>query len=119
MAGISHSKLEEMGRSYAKKYAVGDQEDIRAFEKGYFISFDHTESSAKSDRLSSACLAQQPHQYATVAGLTDEEMSVLDNEYKNRWSQPRVMYLTIVLCATCAAVQVGTQRPFDTDSRFC
>jgi hypothetical protein len=32
-------------------------------------------------------------------------MTVLDKEYTNKWSQPFILYLVIVLCSTCAAVQ--------------
>ena len=86
LAGISHAKLEEMGASYAKKHQIGDEEDIRAFQKG-------------------ACLAQDPKRYHQVAGLTAKEMSVLKREFENRWSQPKLMYIVIILCSTCAAVQ--------------
>ncbi|KAG8531043.1 uncharacterized protein KY384_004400 [Bacidia gigantensis] len=86
LAGVSHARLEEMGASYARKHEMGDEEDIRNFKKG-------------------ACLAQNPQRYDQISGLTDDELAILKKEFTNRWAQPRLMYLTIILCATCAAVQ--------------
>lgn len=86
LAGISHAALENMGAMYARKHQIGDEEDIRAFQKG-------------------ACLAQDPTKYASVEGLTEQELEVLKKEFTNRWSQPRLLYLVIILCSTCAAVQ--------------
>ncbi len=86
MAGISHAKLEEMGAHYARKHHIGDEEDIRAFRKG-------------------AVLAQDPRRFAQCQGLTGMEMDVLQKEFDNRWSQPKLMYIVIILCSTCAAVQ--------------
>ncbi|KAL8679738.1 MAG: hypothetical protein Q9224_000276 [Gallowayella concinna] len=86
LAGISHAMLEDMGARYARKHQVGDQEDIRAFSKG-------------------AVLAQDPSKYHTVAGLTEEEQMVLHTEENHRWHQPPLLYIVIVVCSTCAAVQ--------------
>ncbi|KAL8818719.1 MAG: hypothetical protein Q9223_002714 [Gallowayella weberi] len=86
LAGISHAMLEDMGARYARKYQVGDQDDIRAFSKG-------------------AVLAQDPSKYHTVAGLTEEEQMVLHTEEHHRWHQPPLLYIVIVVCSTCAAVQ--------------
>ncbi|MCJ1468718.1 hypothetical protein MMC07_007348 [Pseudocyphellaria aurata] len=86
LAGMSHATLENMGATYARKHQVGEEEDVRAFRLG-------------------ACLAQDPTKYDSVAGLTEQELEVLRNEFTNRWSQPRLLYLVIVLCSTCAAVQ--------------
>ncbi|KAM0806319.1 putative MFS sugar transporter [Usnea florida] len=86
LAGISHAKLEEMGATYALKHHIGDEEDIRAFQKG-------------------AILAQDPRRFSQVQGLTGMECDVLQREFSNRWSQPKLMYIVIILCSTCAAVQ--------------
>lgn len=86
LAGKTHAELEDMGARYAKQHQLGDEEDIRAFQKG-------------------ACLAQDPQKFSDVAGLTAQELDVLKKEFTNRWSQPRLLYLVIVLCSTCAAVQ--------------
>jgi hypothetical protein len=50
-------------------------------------------------------LAQDPEAYDKVEGLTDEELEVLRREFTNKWSQPKLMYLVIILCSACAAVQ--------------
>ena len=76
----------DMGKNYAMKHQIGDKEDIRAFQMG-------------------ACLAQEPSKYNSVEGLTQEELAILHKEYTNRWSQPKLMYIVILLCSTCAAVQ--------------
>ena len=68
------------------KYQIGDKEDIRAFQKG-------------------AVLAQDPTKYTSVEGLTAEELAILEKEFTNRWSQPKLMYIVIILCSMCAAVQ--------------
>lgn len=86
LAGLSHAALMRRGGRYARKNMIGDEEDIRAFELG-------------------AVLAQDPEGYERVEGLTAEEMEVLRREFENKWSQPRLMYLVIVLCSACAAVQ--------------
>ena len=92
LAGISHAQLEEMGATYAKKHHIGDEEDIRAFRKG-------------------AVLAQEPRRFAQVQGLTSRELEVLQKEFDSRWSQPKLMYMVIALCSTCAAVQGMGQWP--------
>ena len=86
LARISHAQLEDMGEKYAMKHQMGEQEDIRAFQKG-------------------AVLAQDPSKYHTVEGLTEQERAVLEKEFTHKWSQPKLMYIVIVLCSTCAAVQ--------------
>lgn len=86
LAGISHDELEQMGDRYSRQHQMGDDEDIRAFKKG-------------------ACLAQDPQKFASVTGLTEQEMVVLDKEITKRWSQPKLLYVVIILCSTCAAVQ--------------
>lgn len=92
LAGYSHAELRQMARDYVKKYQIGGEEDIRAFEIG-------------------ACLAQDPSKHNNVEGLNPQEKEVLGKELSNRWSQPKLMYLVIVLCSVCAAVQgMGEHR---------
>lgn len=86
LAGMSHETLRTKGANYARRFQIGGPEDIRAFELG-------------------AILAQAPHNFESVEGVTPEEMETLRKEYTNRWSQPPLMYLVIVLASTCAAVQ--------------
>lgn len=85
--GYTLSELKIMGSDYAKMHAITDPEDVRAFELG-------------------AILAQNPEDYKRLSNdASPEEMAVLEKEYKSRWSQPFILYLVIVLCSTCAAVQ--------------
>jgi len=87
LKGMSMDELREAGRDYAKSKDINDGEDVRAFELG-------------------AILAQKPERYDRLKGMAkEEEMQVLDKEFTHKWSQPWKMYLVIVLCSTCAAVQ--------------
>ncbi|KAI9832322.1 MAG: hypothetical protein M1826_002008 [Phylliscum demangeonii] len=86
LASYSHAELEEMGEAYARKYNIGDESDVLAFRQG-------------------AVCAQDPLRFDTYAGLDEQEMNVMRKEFAHRWSQPRLLYLVIVLCSTCAAVQ--------------
>lgn len=92
LAHWSYQELRKMGRAYAYDNALADQEDVRAFEIG-------------------ACLAREPENLsqAKELGVTDEEFEILSQELTNRWKQPWTLYVVIVLCSTCAAVQgMGT-----------
>lgn len=86
LAGFSHDQLAQKGEEFVRSNQVGNEEDIRAFRLG-------------------AILAQDPNRHAEVDGLTAEESAVLSKEIEKKWSQPRLLYLVIVLCSTCAAVQ--------------
>ncbi|EKG11024.1 Sugar/inositol transporter [Macrophomina phaseolina MS6] len=52
-------------------------------------------------------LAQDPLSYDRLGTdvLTDDEMSTLYHEFTNKWSQPKTLYIVIVCCSICAAVQ--------------
>jgi sugar porter (SP) family MFS transporter len=82
----SFEELRIMGRDYAKRYSLTEYDDLRAFEIG-------------------AMLARDPDKFEAVPGLNEDEAEVLKREITNRWSQPRLLYLVIILCSTCAAVQ--------------
>ncbi|KIW06376.1 uncharacterized protein PV09_02831 [Verruconis gallopava] len=85
--GYTIAELKTMGSDYAKLHAIAEPDDIRAFELG-------------------AVLAQNPQDFNRIREwVTAEEMAVLEGEYTSRWSQPKLLYLVIVLCSTCAAVQ--------------
>ncbi|KAL2014458.1 hypothetical protein VTN00DRAFT_1983 [Thermoascus crustaceus] len=86
LAGYSHEQLRNLGLNFSIRHQMGDEEDIRAFEMG-------------------AVLAQAPEKYDQVQGLTPEELEILRKEFTSRWSQPRLMYLVIVVCSISAAVQ--------------
>ena len=88
-----------MGAKYALKHHIRDEEDVRAFRKG-------------------AVLAQDPRRFAQVQGLTGQELDVLQKEFDNRWSQPKLMYIVIILCSTCAAVQ-GMGQLYQVTSETC
>ncbi|KAL5417013.1 hypothetical protein PMIN06_002925 [Paraphaeosphaeria minitans] len=88
LQGYTYNELQKMGRAYAHGVALNETEDVRAFEIG-------------------ACLAREPTylRHATRLGVTDEELAVLEHELSHRWAQPRLLYLVVALCSTCAAVQ--------------
>lgn len=87
LGGLSERELRTMGSDYAKLHAIVEADDIRAFELG-------------------AILAQKPADYARIRDyVSDEEYGVLEKEFSSRWAQPKLLYLVIVLCSTCAAVQ--------------
>jgi len=85
---FSDDQLMDMGQDYCKEHAIGEPDDVRAFRLG-------------------AVLAKDPPKYDRLVKFdaTPEELEVLEKEFKNRWSQPPLLYLIIVLCSTCAAVQ--------------
>ncbi|KAK8248385.1 hypothetical protein HDK77DRAFT_481794 [Phyllosticta capitalensis] len=88
LAGFTRAQLEKKGRDYALQHALAEPEDIRAFELG-------------------AVLAQNPTSYDRLGAdvLTDQEMDILYKEFASKWSQPRTLYIVIVCCSICAAVQ--------------
>lgn len=88
LMGFSYNELKKMGRAYAYEHALAEPEDVRALEIG-------------------ACLARNPGNVddAKLFGVNDEELAVLERELSHRWSQPFTLYLVIVLCSICAAVQ--------------
>lgn len=86
LGSISREKVADMGEQYCREYGLGEAEDIRAFRIG-------------------AQIAKDPNKYGEIEGLTEEEREVLDNELKHKWRQPKQLYLVILLCSLCAAVQ--------------
>lgn len=86
LAGLTRAELFKKGEDYVREHQIGDDEDIRAFQLG-------------------AILAQDPNRYAEIDGLTAEECAVLEKEITHKWSQPRLLYVVIILCSVCAAVQ--------------
>ncbi|KAF2839604.1 putative MFS sugar transporter [Patellaria atrata CBS 101060] len=88
LRGYTDEELQEQGRNYAREHAIAEPDDVRAFEMG-------------------AVLAKNPQDWNSINryGATEEELRVLEKEYTNRWSQPKLLYLVIVLCSACAAVQ--------------
>jgi hypothetical protein len=88
LLGFTYAELRRKGRAYAYDHALAEADDVRALEIG-------------------ACLAQDPEDlsHAKELGLTAEEFQVLEKEHSHRWSQPWSLYLVIVMCSICAAVQ--------------
>lgn len=89
LARYSSAELRQKARVYAMEHSLAEKEDIRAMEIG-------------------ALLAKNPEKFEEVSRETDMtpgEFDVLKLEFDKRWSQPRLLYLVIVLCSTCAAVQ--------------
>ena len=86
LAGFSKEELRIKGREYAIAHSLTNEEDVRAFEFG-------------------AILAQDPERFEDIQDISAKDMEVLKKESTNRWSQPKLLYLIIVLCSTCAAVQ--------------
>jgi len=88
LSGYGRPQLQKMGREYALEHALAEPEDIRAFEIG-------------------AMLAQDPLSYDRLGTdvLSEEEINTLYREFTNKWSQPKTLYIVIVCCSICAAVQ--------------
>jgi len=86
LAGFTHKELSAKGEEYVRTFGLGGEEEIRAFRLG-------------------AILAQDAKKHDQVEGLHKEEKLALEKEITNKWSQPGLLYLVIVLCSTCAAVQ--------------
>lgn len=86
LAGYTHAQLEQMGADFAMKHQLGEEDDIQAFRHG-------------------AVCAQDPARFDTYAALSEQDKDTMRQEFSHRWHQPRLLYLVIVLCSTCAAVQ--------------
>lgn len=52
-----------------------------------------------------ALVAQDPTAFETFAELDEDEKIALRREITHKWSQPRILYFTIILCSIGAAVQ--------------
>lgn len=79
-------ELGDLGEQYCRENQLGGDEDIRAFRLG-------------------AQVAKDPLRHSEVVGLTEEEKAIFQDEFDHKWRQPKLLYLVIVLCSTCAAVQ--------------
>ncbi|KFY97469.1 hypothetical protein V500_02047 [Pseudogymnoascus sp. VKM F-4518 (FW-2643)] len=79
-------KVADMGEQYCREFALGGPEDIRAFRLG-------------------AMVAKDPNRFREIEGLTEDEIKVFSDELEHKWRQPKKLYLVILLCSLCAAVQ--------------
>jgi sugar porter (SP) family MFS transporter len=52
-----------------------------------------------------ALLAQNPKDFENLDDLTENDKEIIRRETTHKWSQPRDLYLTIVICSLAAAVQ--------------
>ena len=52
-----------------------------------------------------ALVAQDPPSFETIEELDADDKTTLRREITHKWSQPRVLYLTVGLCSIGAAVQ--------------
>ncbi|TFK44551.1 hypothetical protein BDQ12DRAFT_673197 [Crucibulum laeve] len=82
--GISRNKLMAQVEAFAREQ---DMEDILPLlQKG-------------------ALVAQNPAKFEFMEELDEEEKEVLRRETTHKWSQPRALYFTVILCSLAAAVQ--------------
>jgi hypothetical protein len=51
-------------------------------------------------------VAQNPAEFETLEKLDDSDRNTIRHEYRRRWSHPRALYVTIVLCSIGAATQL-------------
>ena len=90
LGGLDQLELRRRGIEYAWSSSLTDSEARRAFELG-------------------AVLAQDPEAYRDdIEGLTELERSCLRREVERKWNQPKLMYMVIVICSICAAIQAST-----------
>ncbi|KAF2134070.1 sugar transporter-like protein [Dothidotthia symphoricarpi CBS 119687] len=52
-----------------------------------------------------ALVARDPPNFTTVSGITEAEKDSISNEVLHKWRQPKILYITIILCSVGAAVQ--------------
>lgn len=86
LGNFSVERVGDMGEQYCREHALGETEDVRAFRLG-------------------AMVAKDPNMFRDIEGLTEDEIKVFSNELEHKWRQPKKLYLVILLCSLCAAVQ--------------
>jgi hypothetical protein len=84
LAGISKAQLLSDVEHFAKEREMTDISDL--LKKG-------------------ALVAQDPPSFETINELDEDDKIALRREITHKWSQPRVLYLTVILCSIGAAVQ--------------
>ncbi|BGP20277.1 hypothetical protein JCM10213_001108 [Rhodosporidiobolus nylandii] len=84
LQGISHDRLEAMGRAFAREKGLQEFED--EFAKG-------------------AQVAQDPLAFESLTLLEEHDKEVLRREVTHKWSQPWQMYSLVICCSMAAAVQ--------------
>ncbi|GAA5863489.1 hypothetical protein JCM8547_007261 [Rhodosporidiobolus lusitaniae] len=84
LQGISHERLEAMGRAFAREKNLGEYE--AEFAKG-------------------AQIAQDPLNFENLMILNEDDKDALRREVTHKWQQPLTMYALVVCCSMAAAVQ--------------
>ncbi|GAA5897953.1 hypothetical protein JCM6882_005120 [Rhodosporidiobolus microsporus] len=84
LSGISHDRLEAMGRAFAREKDLGEYEE--EFAKG-------------------AQIAQDPLAFESLTILNEADKDILRHEVSHKWSQPWQMYSLVICCSMAAAVQ--------------
>ncbi|TNY22033.1 hexose transport-related protein [Rhodotorula diobovata] len=84
LQGISHERLEAMGRAFAREKGLGEYEE--EFAKG-------------------AQIAQDPLAFESLTMLNDDDRNVLRREVTHKWHQPWQLYFLTICCSMAAAVQ--------------
>ncbi|KAL0581833.1 hypothetical protein V5O48_000201 [Marasmius crinis-equi] len=82
--GIPKGKLLTQVEEFCRERGL--EEDVELFKKG-------------------ALIAQNPKAFEELEELTEEDRTLLRREVTHKWSQPRSLYYTVVLCSLAAAVQ--------------
>ncbi|EAU81614.1 sugar transporter [Coprinopsis cinerea okayama7 len=82
--GIPEATLLRQAEEFAIDHGLEDKVDL--FKKG-------------------ALLAQNPADFESIPGMTEEEKEHIRRETTHRWSQSKALYMTIVICSLAAAVQ--------------
>ncbi|KAJ3931602.1 MAG: hypothetical protein NXY57DRAFT_1006770 [Lentinula lateritia] len=57
-----------------------------------------------------ALLAQNPKDFENIPELDEEDRAIIRREVTHRWSQPKDMYKTVIICSIAAAVQGWDQE---------
>ena len=52
-----------------------------------------------------ALVAQDPPAFESITELDEDDKIALRREITHKWSQPRLLYITVILCSIGAAVQ--------------
>ncbi|PQE25593.1 MFS sugar transporter protein [Rutstroemia sp. NJR-2017a BBW] len=86
LAAYSEDQVQQMGEAYARAHQINGEDDIRAFRLG-------------------AVLAKDVNRHVDMDELTPQEKEFLAREVTHKWAQPKLLYLVVVLCSLCAAVQ--------------
>ncbi|GAA6021550.1 hypothetical protein JCM10207_005064 [Rhodosporidiobolus poonsookiae] len=84
LQGISHERLEAMGRAFAREKGLNEFED--EFAKG-------------------AQVAQDPLAFESLMLLNEADKEVLRDEVNHKWRQPWQLYSLVICCSMAAAIQ--------------